>query len=100
LIFLPHFAKLQDMPNTKSAAKAMRQALRRQRTNSKTKAKYKTATKQVKKLVSDNNVNDALKALQDAMSALDKAVKKGVLHKNTASRKKSRMAKSIARLSK
>lgn len=88
------------MPNTKSAAKAMRQALRRRNTNSKTRAKVKNATKQVKKLVGDKNVDDALKALRDAMSALDKAVKKGVVHKNTASRKKSRMAKSIAKLSK
>jgi ribosomal protein S20 len=34
------------------------------------------------------------------MSALDKAVKKGVIHKNMASRKKSRMAKAIAKLNK
>lgn len=78
----------------------MRQSLRRRNINTKTKAKFKTATKQVKKLVGENNVNDALKALRDAMSALDKAVKKGVIHKNTASRRKSRMAKAIARLAK
>lgn len=88
------------MPNTKSAAKAMRQSRRRHQINLKTKAKFKTATKQVKKLVSDNNVNDALTALREAMSALDKAVKKGVIHKNTASRKKSRMAKAIAKIGK
>lgn len=88
------------MPNTKSAAKAMRQALRRRNINAKTKTKVKNATKQVKKLISDSNVSEALKALRDAMSALDKAVKKGVLHKNTASRKKSRLAKSLAKLSK
>ena len=88
------------MPNTKSAAKAMRQSSRRRDINLKTKAKFKTATKQVKKLVSDNNANDALKALREAMSALDKAVRKGVIHKNTASRKKSRLAKSIAKLGK
>jgi len=88
------------MPNTKSAAKAMRQSLRRRNINLKTKSKIKNATKQFKKLTSDNNVNEALKALRDAMSALDKAVKKGVVHKNTASRKKSRMAKAIAKLAK
>ncbi len=88
------------MPNTKSAAKAMRQSLRRRDNNLKTKNKVRAATKQVKKLIGDKNVDEALKALQAAMSALDKAVKKGVLHKNTASRKKSRMAKSIARLGK
>jgi small subunit ribosomal protein S20 len=88
------------MPNTKSAVKAMRQSLRRHATNLKTKNKVKNATKQFKKLTSDNNVNEALKALRDAMSALDKAVKKGVVHKNTASRKKSRMAKAVAKLAK
>jgi small subunit ribosomal protein S20 len=88
------------MPNTKSAAKAMRQSARRRDINLKTKTKFKAATKQVKKLISDSNVDEALKALRDAMSALDKAVKKGVLHKNTASRKKSRMAKAIAKLKK
>lgn len=88
------------MPNTKSAAKAMRQSRRRRDINLKTKAKFKTATKQVKKLVGENNIDEALKALSLAMSALDKGVKKGVLHKNTASRKKSRMAKAIAKLKK
>ena len=88
------------MPNTKSAAKAMRQSLRRRATNLKTKGKIKNATKQVKKFITDKNVADAAKALRDAMSALDKAVKKGVIHKNTASRRKSRMAKALAKLSK
>jgi small subunit ribosomal protein S20 len=88
------------MPNTKSAAKAMRQSARRRDINLKTKNKFKTATKQVKKLIDSSNAAEATKALRDAMSALDKAVKKGVIHKNTASRKKSRMAKAIARLGK
>ena len=88
------------MPNTKSAAKAMRQSRRRNAINLRTKTKFKDATKKVKKLISDNSVDEALKALQAAMSALDKAVKKGVLHKNTASRKKSRMAKAIGKLKK
>jgi len=88
------------MPNTKSAAKAMRQSQRRNIINSKTRAKVKSAAKQVKKLLADANAAEAVKALAAAMSALDKAVKKGVLHKNTASRKKSRMAKAIARLAK
>jgi len=88
------------MPNTKSAAKAMRQSLRRRAANLKTKGKIKNATKQVKKFLTDKNAADAAKALRDAMSALDKAVKKGVIHKNTASRKKSRMAKALAKLGK
>jgi len=88
------------MPNTKSAAKAMRQANRRHANNLNTKTKFKNATKQVKKLVTESNAAEAVKALSAAMSALDKAVKKGVIHKNTASRKKSRLAKSIAKITK
>lgn len=88
------------MPNTKSAAKAMRQANRRHANNLKTKSKFKTAVKKVKKFVVETNVTDAVAALKDAMSTMDKAVKKGVMHKNTASRKKSRLAKSINKLNK
>jgi small subunit ribosomal protein S20 len=88
------------MPNTKSAAKAMRQAERRRVNNLKTKSKFKAAVKKVKKLVSETNASEAATALKDAMSAMDKAVKKGVMHKNTASRKKSRLAKSIGKLAK
>lgn len=88
------------MPNTKSAAKAMRQAVRRKSYNLKTKDKFKSATKKVKQLITANQAEEAVKALQAAMSSLDKAVKKHVIHKNTASRKKSRMAKAIAKLKK
>lgn len=88
------------MPNTKSAAKAMRQSQRRKATNLKTKAKARTATKTVKKLIADNSIEEALKALQEAMAQLDKAAKKRVIHKNTASRRKSRLAKAINKASK
>lgn len=86
------------MPNTKSAAKAMRQAQRRRAINLKVKDKFKTAGKNLKKLIKAGSQKDAVEALKDAMSTLDKAVKKGVIHKNTASRKKSRYAKAIAKL--
>ena len=88
------------MPNTKSAGKAMRQAKRRHVNNLTSKAKVKDASKKVRKFVEDKNLEDAAKSLAGAMAALDKAAKKGVIHKNTASRKKSRMAKAIAKLSK
>lgn len=86
------------MPNTKSAAKAMRQAERRRKFNLKTKDKFKTAVKNTRKAISAGSKDEAIKALTTAMSTLDKAVKKGVIHKNTASRRKSRLAKAIAKL--
>jgi len=86
------------MPNTKSAAKAMRQALRRRARNLQAKNKFKGAVKEVKKLITAGKKSDALEAMKKAMSALDKAVKKNVIKKGSASRKKSRLAKALAKL--
>jgi small subunit ribosomal protein S20 len=92
------FPKDYFMPNTKSAAKAMRQSLRRRARNTVTKDHFKSAVKEVKKLIAAGKKSDAALALSKAMSTLDKAVKKHVLKKNTASRKKSRLAKALAKL--
>lgn len=86
------------MPNTKSAAKAMRQSIRRREYNIAVKDKFKSVVKNVKKLIAEGKKNEAMDAMKAAMSALDKAVKKHTILKNTASRKKSRLAKAIAKL--
>jgi small subunit ribosomal protein S20 len=86
------------MPNTKSAVKAMRQSLRRKKYNLATKDKFKSAVKNVKKAILGGKKQEALQALQLAMKALDKAAKKHVIHKNTAARRKSRLAKAINKL--
>lgn len=88
------------MPNTKSAQKAMRQSRRRNAINLRTKSKMKSAVKETRAHLSGGSAKDAAEALKKAMSALDKAVKKKVIHKNTASRRKSRLAKALAKLSK
>jgi len=85
------------MPNTKSAAKAMRQTKTRRDHNLKTKDIVKTSVKEVRKLIASGDKTGAAEAMRKAMSALDKAVKKNVIHKNTAARKKSRLAKSLAK---
>lgn len=86
------------MPNTKSAAKAMRQSKRRQAYNIANKDKFKAAVKTVRTLITEGKKSEAIEALKKAMSTLDKAVKKKTILKNTASRKKSRLAKAIAKL--
>ncbi len=86
------------MPNTKSAGKAMRQSERRNVRNVKAKDKFKAAVKEVKKLITAGKKSEAATAIKAAMSALDKAAKNNVIHKNTASRKKSRLAKAIAKI--
>jgi small subunit ribosomal protein S20 len=86
------------MPNTKSAAKAMRQSITRNVRNVKAKDKFKAAVKEVKKLIAAGKKSEAIEAVKAAMSAMDKAAKHGVIHKNTSSRKKSRLAKAIAKI--
>lgn len=76
----------------------MRQSLRRRANNLITREKVRKTVKAVRRNIDAANKAEAITALREAMSALDKAVKKGVLHKNTASRKKSRLAKAIAKL--
>ena len=86
------------MPNTKSAMKAMRQSIRRRVRNITSKDNFKAAVKEVKRLIAEGKKSDAMEAMKKAMSAMDKAVKKGVVKKNTSSRKKSRLAKAIAKI--
>lgn len=75
----------------------MRQSKRRNEFNTKTKDILRDSIKQVRKLIKNGDKKAAAEAMRKAMSALDKAVKKHVIHKNTAARRKSRMAKAIAR---
>ena len=79
------------MPITKSAKKALRVSKRKQIFNLKRKDSVRSAIKNVKKAAGKSK-DEALKALSLAYKHLDKAAKKGVLKKNAASRKKSRLA--------
>jgi small subunit ribosomal protein S20 len=76
----------------------MRQSIKRNLRNVKAKDKFKDAVKEVKKLIAAGKKSDAVKAMENVMSSLDKAAKTHVIHKNTASRKKSRLAKAIAKI--
>ncbi len=73
----------------------MRQSARRHEFNLKIKDAVKKSLKEVRKLITAGKKSEAAEAMKAAMSALDKAAKKGVIHKNNASRKKARMAKSL-----
>ena len=74
------------MPVTKSAKKKMRRDKRHYLINQKIRQKMKAAVKIMRK-------KPTKKALQKASQVLDRAAKKGVIHKNKASRLKSRLAK-------
>jgi small subunit ribosomal protein S20 len=86
------------MPITRGAKKALRQSLRKRAFNRVRKDKASDAVKEVKKLISEGKKKEAIAALRTAQKTLDKAVKANTLNHNTASRKKSRLAKMIAKI--
>ena len=87
------------MPISKSAKKALRQNIRRRAINLRRKRKMKELIKKFEKLILENKKEEAKKLLPSVYKAIDKAAKRGVIKKNTASRKKSRLAKLINKLS-
>jgi small subunit ribosomal protein S20 len=86
------------MAITKGAKKAQRQSLKRKVFNDRRKLVLKKNVKEVVLNVKAGDKVVAEKNLPLAYKALDKAVKTGVIKKGTADRKKSRLAKSIAKI--
>jgi small subunit ribosomal protein S20 len=83
------------MANTKSAIKAARQALRRQERNKTIKSRLKTLSRKVAKLSKENKETEARAAASEYISALDKAAKSNVVHKNAVARHKSQLSKLV-----
>ena len=83
------------MPNKKSAIEEMRKAQRRRIFNLRRLRAMRASLKQIKKLLSENKKDEALSLVPQAYKAIDKAAKRGVIKKNTASRKKKRLMKKI-----
>jgi small subunit ribosomal protein S20 len=79
------------MPNTKSAERRMRNSSRKQAANQSVKSRLHTLEKKFIATIGGKK-EDAAAALSAIASALDKAVKTGVVARATASRKKSRLA--------
>jgi small subunit ribosomal protein S20 len=86
------------MPITSSAKKALRASAKKHVFNLRTKAAIDTPLKEFRKLVSAKKAKEA-KALVPALyKAFDKAAKRGYIKKNTASRRKSRIAAAVKKL--
>jgi small subunit ribosomal protein S20 len=85
--------------NHPSALKRHRQSEKRRVRNRSVKSKLKNLVRQVRESVASNDRDASGKSFATAARALDKAVSKGVLHRNNASRKISRLAKALARAS-
>lgn len=85
------------MPITKSAKKALRQNKRRRERNLRRLNILRDTIKKIKKLMAENKKEEAIKVLPLAYKAIDKAAKTGVIKKNNAARKKSRITKLISK---
>ncbi|MBU1053137.1 MAG: 30S ribosomal protein S20 [Proteobacteria bacterium] len=84
------------MANHKSALKRVRQDEIRRLRNKSTKTRIKNVVKDIRATASNNENKESLsKELNTAKSIIDKAAKKGVIHKRTAARKISRLSKLI-----
>ena len=82
---------------TKSALKANRQNIVRREHNRQMRSKLRTALKAIRASLDDNDLAGAKSALSKTVSIVDKMATKGIIHRNTAGRYKSRLS---ARLSK
>ena len=83
------------MPNIKSAIKRVNVIEKKTLRNNMIKSEYKTAVKRFEEAVSNNNVEEATKLLSVATKKIDQACTKGVIVKNTAARKKSKLANKL-----
>jgi len=88
------------MAITTSAKKALRKSMKRRVINVKKSKEMKNLLKEVKGLVSQKKIAEAKKLLPSVYKILDKAAKTGLIKKNAAARKKSRITKSLAKYSK
>lgn len=84
------------MANTKSSKKDLRRTAKRTVANRTTKSALKTFVKKARQAMATGEAEPTTTALTQAVKALDKAAQRGVIHKNQAARRKSRIAKAAA----
>ena len=88
------------MANTKSSKKDLRRTVKRRARNLSTRSALKTFVKKVKTAAATGEATTTQTALVSAISALDKAAQRGIIHKNQAARRKSRIAKAANKAAK
>ncbi|MGO4870916.1 MAG: 30S ribosomal protein S20 [Roseiarcus sp.] len=86
------------MANTKSAQKAVRKIARRTAVNKSRRSQMRTYVRKVEEAIASKDAAAAAEALRGAEPLVARAAQKGILHKNTASRKISRLAKRVKAL--
>ena len=88
------------MPNHKSAKKRVRQNEKRRAVNRSRRSTLRTQIKKLRSAIAGSDQNQTQELLNPTVSIIDKAVNKGVLHKNTAARYKSRLTAHVSGLAK
>ncbi len=84
------------MANHFSALKRARQTERRTAHNRLNKSRFRTALRKFRQALESKDSDQAKTMFQETVSMIDRAVKKGVIHKNTAGRHKSRLSARLA----
>lgn len=87
------------MANHKSAEKRVRQNEKRNAINRSNRSKVRTQVKKLRAAVASSDKSLSTELLNPTISVIDKAVNKGIIHKNTAARYKSRLTKHFANVS-
>lgn len=88
------------MPNHKSAEKRVRQTAKRNAVNKANRSSLRTQIKKLRTALASQNKELSQELLNPTIALIDKSVNKGVLHKNTAARHKSRLTSHVNGLSK
>ena len=87
------------MPNTKSAKKRLRQSIERRDHNRAIKSSLRTQLRKVREAAQAGELEKAQSEFQLACKRLDQAAAKGVIHANTAARRKSRLSARVKAVS-
>ena len=86
------------MANHKSALKRVRQNAKRNEINRGNRSKVRTQIKKLRSAIAGHDKTAGNELLSPTVSMIDKAVSKGIIHKNTGARYKSRLTKHVAEL--
>jgi small subunit ribosomal protein S20 len=83
------------LANTQSAIKRIRSSERKRKINQVHRSRARTFVKHARRLIETGHLEEAEAMTHQAVSALDKAAQKGIIHKNTAARSKSRLMRQL-----
>jgi len=85
------------LAKTASAKKRIRSSAKRRERNRIFRSRARTSVKKARKLIAEGRIEEAKEMMRLAVSALDKAAEKGIIHKNNAARRKSRLMRMLNR---